>query len=229
MADFFNSSHFFFVFLTLVTYEAGFMLKEKFKFAVFNPMMISIILSVAVISIFKIPLSNYRKGTEFISFLLTPATVCLAIPLYEQFQKLRQNWLAILLGIISGTITSMTLVFIFSLLFSFEKNEYIALLPKSVTTPIGMALSKDFGGIPAITVAVIVITGIIGAIFAPLILKIFRITDPVAKGVAIGTSSHALGTSKAMEMGEIEGAMSGLSVAVAGLITVILFSFYTQV
>ncbi len=229
MADFFNSSHFFFVFLTLITYETGFMLKEKFKTAIFNPMMISIILSVAFISIFKIDLASYRKGTEFISFLLTPATVCLAIPLYEQFQKLRQNWFAILLGIISGTITSMTLIFVCSLLFGFEKNEYIALLPKSVTTPIGMALSKDFGGIPAITVAVIVITGIIGAIFAPLILKIFHITEPVAKGVAIGTSSHALGTSKAMEMGEIEGAMSGLSIAVAGLITVLLFSFYTQI
>lgn len=166
---FITDSTFFYVFLTLITYELGIFLKNKFKMAIFNPMMISILLSIVVIVVLKIDISKYKQGTKFISFLLTPATVCLAIPLYAQF-----------------------------------------------------------GGIPAITVAVIVITGIVGNLFAEVTLKLFKITDPVAKGVAIGTSSHALGTTKAMEIGEVEGAMSSLSIAVAGIITVILFSFFAQ-
>lgn len=184
-------------------------------------------MSIAVILIFDFDLGKYKQGTKFISFLLTPATVCLAIPLYEQFEKLKNNWLAILLGILSGCITSMSLIAGFSLLFALSRPEYIALLPKSITTPIGMAISEQFGGIPSITVAVIVITGITGNIAAESVLKLFRITHPVAKGVAIGTASHAMGTAKAMEIGEVEGAMSSLSIAVAGLITVALFSIFT--
>lgn len=228
MKDFLTSSTFFYVFLTLITYQLGMALKNKFKLAVFNPLMISTVLCIAVLLLFKIDVDDYKQGTKFLSFLLTPVTVCLAIPLYEQFEKLKENWLAILLGILSGCITSMTLIFGFALAFRFSRPEYIALLPKSITTPIGMAISEQFGGIPSITVAVIVITGITGNIFAEVVLKLFRIRHPVAKGIAIGTASHALGTAKAMELGEVEGAMSGLSIAVSGLITVVLFSFYAN-
>lgn len=226
MTDFCNDSTFFYVFLTLITYQFGVILKNKFKKAVFNPLLISTAITIAVILIFKLDINKYKQGTKFLSFLLTPVTVCLAIPLYEQFDKLKENWFAIILGILSGVITSMTFVWISSLIFKLSQPEYIALLPKSITTPIGMAISEKFGGIPAITVAVIVITGITGNIFAEITLKLFRITHPVAKGIAIGTSSHALGTAKAMELGEVEGAMSSLSIAVAGIITVILFSFF---
>ncbi len=228
MKDFLTNSTFFYVFLTLITYQLGVALKNKFKMAIFNPLMISTIICIAVLLIFKLDVASYKEGTKFLSFLLTPVTVCLAIPLYEQFEKLKENWLAILLGILSGCITSMTLIFGFSLAFGFSRPEYIALLPKSITTPIGLAMSEQYNGIPSITTAVIVITGITGNISASVILKLFRITHPVAKGVAIGTGSHALGTAKAMELGEVEGAMSSLSVAVSGLITVVLFSFYAN-
>ena len=228
LRTFLNDSAFFYVFLTLITYGFGVMLKNKFKHPVFNPLLISTALCIAVILIFKLDAAKYKQGTKFISFLLTPVTVCLAIPLYEQFEKLKDNWLAILLGIISGVVTSLSLVFGMCLAFGLSKPEFIALLPKSITTPIGIAMSEKFAGIPSLTVAAIVITGIVGNIFAELILKVFRITHPVAKGIAIGTSSHALGTAKAMEIGEVEGAIRSLSVAVAGIITVILFSFYAK-
>ena len=228
LRTFLNDSTFFYVFLTLITYGFGVMLKNKFKHPVFNPLLISTALCIAVILIFKLDAAKYKQGTKFISFLLTPVTVCLAIPLYEQFEKLKDNWLAILLGIISGVVTSLSLVFGMCMAFGLSKAEFIAVLSKSITTPIGIAMSEKFAGIPSLTVAAIVITGIVGNIFAELILKVFRITHPVAKGIAIGTSSHALGTAKAMEIGEVEGAMSSLSVAVAGIITVILFSFYAK-
>lgn len=225
---FLNDSTFFYVFLTLITYSFGVMLKNKFKHPVFNPLLISTVLCIAVIVGLKLDIQKYKNGVKFISFLLTPVTVCLAIPLYEQFEKLKNNWLAILLGITSGVVTSMTLIFGMCFAFGLSKMEYISLLPKSITTPIGMAMSEKFAGLPSLTIVAIVITGILGNICAELILKIFKITHPVAKGVAIGTSSHALGTAKAMEIGEVEGAMSGLSIAVAGIITVILFSFYAK-
>lgn len=226
--NFMNDSAFFYVFLTLITYAFGVALKNKFRSAVFNPLLISTALCIVVLVVFKLDVEKYKDGTKIISFMLTPVTVCLAIPLYEQFEKLKENWLAILLGILSGVVTSMTLVFGLSLAFGLSKSEFVSLLPKSITTPIGMAMSEKFGGIPALTVAVIVITGIVGNICAQGILKLFHINNPVAKGIAIGTSSHALGTAKAMEMGEVEGAMSSLSIAVAGIMTVILFSFYAK-
>lgn len=228
LKTFLNDSTFFFVFLTLITYYIGVLLKNKFKSAIFNPLLISTALCIAVILVFKLDVTKYKEGTKFISFLLTPVTVCLAIPLYEQFEKLKDNWLAILLGIISGVVTSMALITGMCFAFALSKPEFVALLPKSITTPIGIAMSEKFAGIPSLTVAAIVITGIVGNICAELILKIFRIKNPVAKGIAIGTSSHALGTAKAMEMGEVEGAMSSLSIAVAGIFTVIFFSFFAK-
>ena len=176
---------------------------------------------------FKIDTKAYAESTKIISYMLTPATVCLAIPLYEQLEKLKDNWKAILGGIISGVVTCMLMILAGSFVFGLNHQQFVSMLPKSITTPIGIALCEQYGGIVAITVGAIMVTGITGNVLAESVLKLFHITEPVAKGVAIGTASHALGTTKAIQMGEIEGAMSGLSIAVAGLLTVVAASFFT--
>ncbi|MCR5605958.1 MAG: LrgB family protein, partial [Treponema sp.] len=186
------------------------------------------ILSIIVVMIFKIDIKKYNESNKLFTSLLTPATVCLAIPLYEQFEKLKNNWKAILGGILAGVLTSLSLVLLLCIILELNHETYVSLLPKSITTAIGLVVSDQLGGIVPITVAVIIVTGIFGNVFAELILKIFHITDPVAKGIAIGTASHALGTAKAIEMGEIEGAMSSLSIAVTGLLTVIGSSIFAQ-
>ena len=157
---------------------------------------------------------------------MTPATVCLAIPLYEQWQLLKRHWRAVLLGILAGVFTSMGTVFVLSLLLGLSHQEYVTLLPKSITTAIGMGLSEELGGYVTITVAVIVVTGVLGNIMGEAICKIFRITDPIAKGLSFGASAHAIGTAKAMELGEVEGAMSSLAIAVTGLLTVVFSSVF---
>ena len=156
-----------------------------------------------------------------ISYLLTPATVCLAVPLYEQLSLLKKNFMAVAVGILSGVLASLVSVLALAKLFDLNHQQYVTLLPKSITTAIGMGVSEELGGLVTITVAVIVITGILGNVIAEFICKIFKIHEPIAKGLALGTASHAIGTAKAMEMGQIEGAMSSLAIAVAGLLTVI--------
>ena len=169
---------------------------------------------------FDIPYESYNAGAKYLSYLLTPATVCLAIPLYEQVELLKKHSKAIVLGLISGVITSLVCVLVLALLFHFDHAQYVTLLPKSITT--GMGISEELGGYVTITVAVIIITGVIGNMLAETVCRIFKIEEPVAKGIAIGASSHAVGTVKAMEIGEIEGAMNSLAIAVAGLLTVVL-------
>ena len=157
---------------------------------------------------------------------MTPSTVCLAIPLYEEWELLKSNAKAVILGISSGVITSLATVFVLAKLMGLSHADYVTLLPKSITTAIGMGVSEELGGYVTITVAVIVITGVLGNIFGELICKIFRIQEPISKGLALGTAAHAIGTAKAMEIGEIEGAMSSLSIAVAGILTVILATVF---
>ena len=183
--------------------------------------MISIFLVIAVLLIFDVDYERYNEGAKYLSYLLTPATVCLAIPLYEQLEQLKKNAKAIAAGILSGVLSSLVSVLALAAAFGLSHEEYVTLLPKSITTAIGMGVSEELGGIVTITVAVIIVTGVLGNIIAELVCKIFRIHEPVAKGIAIGSASHAIGTAKAMEMGEVEGAMSSLSIAVSGLLTVI--------
>ena len=171
---------------------------------------------------------TYNASAKYLSYLLTPSTVCLAIPLYEQLPLLKKNFVAIVLGIFSGALTSVVCVFVLSKLMQLSHEEYVSQLPKSVTTAIGIGVSEELGGYVTITIAVIVITGILGNLFAEIVYKIFRITEPIAKGVGIGTSSHAMGTAKAIEMGEVEGAMSGLAIAVSGILTVALSSLFAN-
>ena len=220
MKDILQNSVFFGLMITLAAYQIGLLAKRKLKRAIFNPLMVAIILIIIALNIFKVDYTSYFNGAKYLSFLLTPATICLAIPLYEQFELLKRNFRAIMLGITSGVIASLVSVFIFALLFRFTHTEYVTLLPKSITAAIGIGVSQELGGIVTVTIVSIIITGILGNTFAELICRICKIEDPIAKGVAIGTSSHALGTAKAIEIGEIEGAMSSLSIVVAGVLTV---------
>lgn len=223
-----SESIFFGMAISLFSYEIGLLVQKKLKKAIFNPLLISVVVVILFLAVFHIDYETYNSGAKYLSYLLTPATVCLAVPLYQQLHLLKQNAKAVILGILSGVITSLTCVFLLSKLFGLNHQQYVTLLPKSITTAIGMGVSEEMNGIVTITVAAIIITGILGNVMAELICKIFRITEPVAKGIAIGTSAHAVGTAKALEMGEIEGAMSSLAIAVAGLLTVIMSSFYAN-
>lgn len=226
MNSFFEESMFAGVVLSLLAYGIGALLKKKFKLGIFNPLLISIVISILVIVVGKIDYNTYNESAKYLSWLLTPATVCLAIPLYEQWNLLKKNHEAVVVGLVAGTITSLTTVLILAILCGLSHEEYVTLLPKSITTAIGMGVSEELGGYVTITVAVIIITGVLGNMFGEIICKIFKITEPISQGLALGAASHAIGTAKAMEIGEIEGAMSSLAIAVSGLLTVVLASIY---
>ena len=219
---FFEQSVFFGVSVSLAAYGIGVLLQKKFKFALFNPLLISVVLTIAVLLTAHISYDTFYEGAQYLSYLLTPATVCLAVPLYEKLSLLKSNWKAIFAGILSGVITTLCSVFVMSKLFHLTHEEYVTLLPKSITTAIGMDVAETLGGTAALAGAVIILTGIVGSLLGETVCKICHITDPLAKGLALGTSAHAIGTSKALQMGEIEGAMSGLAIAVAGIMTAIL-------
>ena len=209
MMEFIKNSAFFGAMISLIAYEIGLILKKKFKMAIFNPLLISIICVIGVLLIFHIDYNDYNEGGKYISYLLTPATVCLAVPLYEQIHLLKKNLKAVAAGIISGTLAGLCSILLMSKLFGFNHQEYVTMLPKSITTAIGMG------------VAVIIITGVLGNMIAEVVYKIAKIEEPIARGLGLGTSAHAIGTAKAMELGPVEGAMSSLAIAVAGLLTVV--------
>ena len=220
--DIFTSNMFFGIFISLVAYEIGQILYKKTKLPIFNSLLIGIILVIAFLKIFNIDFETYNKGGQFINMFLGPATVILAVPLYKQLSLLKKNFIPIIIGITIGCFVSVLSIILLSKIFNLNNDIIISLLPKSVTTPIGIEISNSLGGITGVTVLAVVITGITGAIIAPIVCKICRITDPVARGIGIGTASHAVGTSKALEIGETEGAMSSLSIGIAGLITVLI-------
>ena len=228
MNDFFRESLFAGVTLSLLSYFIGSVLKKKFKLGIFNPLLISIIITIIVLAVSDVDYDVYNQGARYLSWFLTPATVCLAIPLYEQWSLLKKNYKAVVVGIASGVLTSLTTVLVLSKIMNLSHAEYVTLLPKSITTAIGMGVSEELGGYVTITVAVIIITGIFGYITADAVLKLFHIEEPIAKGIAIGSASHAVGTAKAMELGEIEGAMSSLSIAVSGILTVVAAMVYAN-
>jgi len=228
MSEFTETSMFAGVTVSLLAYIIGALLKKKFKLAIFNPLLISIVLTIIMLVIADIDYDVYVQGADYLSWFLTPATVCLAIPLYEQWELLKHNVKAVMLGITAGVLTSLTTVLVLSLIMHLSHEEYVTLLPKSITTAIGMGVSEELGGYVTITVAVIIVTGVIGNIFGELICKIFRITEPISKGIAFGSASHAIGTAKAMELGDVEGAMSSLSIAVSGILTVVGASIFAH-
>lgn len=228
MNEILTNSVFFGVALSLAAYEIGLLIKKKVKLAIANPLLVSVLLVVVVLLVFRIDYDTYYNGAKYISYFLTPATVSLAIPLYRQMALLKKHPKAIFGGIAAGVLTGMVSIFLMSLVFGLTHEQYVTLLPKSVTTAIGMGVSEKMGGIVTITVVAIIVTGIIGNILAEALCRACKIEEPIAKGLAIGTSAHALGTSKAMEMGEIEGAMSSLSIVVAGIMTVITASVFAN-
>lgn len=210
------------ILITLIAYEIGVLINKKTKQALFNPLLIAIGLIICFLMATGIEYDVYNKGGSIISFLLGPATVVLAIPLYKQIDKLKASGMAVVVGITVGCITALVGVFYLNKLIGIVDPIAISLYPKSVTAAISSEISKQIGGIPALTVAVTVLTGITGNVLGPIIVKIFKIKDEVAVGIAMGTASHAIGTAKAMQLGEIQGAMGSLAISVAGLFTVFL-------
>lgn len=222
LSDFLGSSSVWGVLLTLAAFVLGTLLNRRTGKAFLNPLLLGSIFVIVFLSTLHIPYADYKASAAPISYLLFPATVSLAIPLYEKLELLRKNAVAVLAGITVGTLLSLGSALILALVLKLEHTQYITLLPKSVTTAISMDVSAELGGIAALTGAIVILTGIVGNLLAENICKWFHITDPIAKGIGIGASSHAIGTSKALEMGETEGAMSGLAIAVAGVLTAVL-------
>lgn len=227
MTSVLTESVYFGVLVTLAAYHLGQTLKRKFNIALFNPILIAVALIIILLSVLDIPYAAYQEGAKYISYLLTPATICLAIPMYEQLEPLKQNKKAVMVGIASGVIASLSCILALSVLFNFEHAMYVTLLPKSITTAIGMGVSAELGGYVTISVVTIISTGILGNMIGETICRILKIKEPISKGLALGTASHAIGTAKAMEMGEVEGAMGGLSIAIAGLLTVVGASIFS--
>ena len=226
MIDYLNTSAVWGTALTLAAFALGTFLHRKTKAAWCNPLLWGSIFVIIVLSGLKIPYPDYKGSAAPLTYLLFPATVSLAVPLYEQWELLKKNVLAILAGIAAGVVTSIGSILLLAWLFWLDAASAVSLLPKSVTTAIGVDVSTELGGIPALTTAVIILTGIVGNLLAVSLCKLLRITNPIARGIAIGTSSHAIGTSKALEIGQVEGAMSSLSIVVTGIFSVIAISLF---
>ena len=212
--------------ISLAGYAIGLWLKKRIKKPFANPLLIAILLVMAALLLLNIDYDVYNESAKYLSYLLTPATVCLAIPLYQQLELLKRHWKAVIGGLTAGVASSLVSVLGLSMLFGLTHEQYVSLLPKSITTAIGMGLSEELGGIVTLTVAAIILTGVLGAVIGEAVCKLFHIQDRVAVGLSFGSAAHAVGTSRALEIGEIEGAMSSLAIAVSGLITVTVASFF---
>lgn len=212
--------------LTLLVYILSMYLCKVLKLKILNPILLSMFSIIIMLTAGRISYETYAIGADYISYFLGPITVMLAVPMYKNYDLLKKNALPILIGVGIGSMTSIASVFALGSAMTVEHEITLSLLPKSITTPLGIASSEMIGGIVPVTVLAIIITGITGAIAAPLVVKVFNIRHPIAKGIAIGTSSHALGTTKAFELGEVEGAMSSLSIAVAGIMTTVLIPVF---
>ena len=208
-------------------YLAGMELRRRFKKAFLNPLLISIVISILFLVVFRVPYEYFNRGAQGLSAMITPCTVCLAVPLYRQFDMLKRNYRAVLIGCVSGVIASLVAILALSIVFRFPHQIFVSLLPKSITTAIGMGISEELGGIPNLTVGAIVMTGLLGNLVGAGVVKFFGIREPIAIGLAFGSSSHALGTAKALEIGELEGAMSSLAISVCGLMTVLGASLFS--
>ena len=224
MSEIFESPYFG-IALTIFAFWCGQLLQKKTGLLLCNPLILAIIIIISVLLLFKIPYDAYQEGGSIINMFLAPATACLAVSIYAKIQILKKNWLPILVGCTCGSLTSMLSVYGLCRLFALDDIITASLIPKSVTTPIAVSISESHGGVVPVTVVAVIFTGILGSILAPVLIKIFRIKDSMTAGLSIGASSHAIGTSKALEIGEIEGAMSGLAIGVCGIITVI-FSLF---
>lgn len=228
MPDFLSGSSFFAIALTLLIWRFAGVLQKRTGAVLLHPILISAAAVILILLVSGIPNSAYQQGMQPLSFLLTPATVCLAVPLYEQVKVLKKNLAAVFLGVTCGTLASLLCVGSLCLLFRLDREMTVSLLPKSVTTAIGVPVSEALGGIGAITVTAIIATGILGNIFGQTACRVFHIHDPIAQGAAIGTASHVIGTTKANEIGDVQGAVSSLSLVIAGVLTAFLIPVMVQ-
>lgn len=226
MNEILGNAAYFGVTISLAGYAVGLWLKKKINKPFANPLLISILLVMGALVVLKIDYDVYNESAKYLSYLLTPATVCLAIPLYQQLELLKKHFKAVIGGLTAGVASSLFSVWGLSFLFRLTHEQYVSLLPKSITTAIGMGVSQELGGIVTLTVASIILTGVLGAVIGEAVCKLFRIKNRVAVGLAFGSAAHAVGTSRALEIGEVEGAMSSLAIAVSGLITVTVASFF---
>lgn len=224
MTDIF-ASPFFGITLSILTFVIGAKLQKKTRSVICNPLLIAIVLTIGILLLLDIPYESYNAGGSVINMFLAPATACLAVSIYTKIQILKENWLPIVVGCTVGSLTSMSSIYVMCRLFGLDEAMTVSLIPKSVTTPIAISISDANGGIAPVTVVAVLLTGILGSILAPLLIKWFRVKNPVEAGIAIGSCSHAVGTSKAVEIGETEGAMSGLAIGICGIVTV-LFSLF---
>ena len=211
--------------LSLVTFLFAKWIGSKLKLAVLNPLLLAIVFCIVILQVFGIPLEAYEEGGDMISVFLGPATAVLAYSIYRQFALLKKYFVPVICGCLAGSVTSMASAWLLCELFGLEENLQASMIPKSVTTPIAIDISEQLGGITSVKVAIVIVTGILGSILCPYLMKIFRIQNRIAAGIAIGTCSHAVGTTKAVEIGEVEGAMSGIAIGVSGILTVLLSLF----
>ena len=228
MNELLSSDTYFFSALTVIVFALASALQKKTRLVLLNPIMISGFAIIGILCLLDIPVQVYQAGCRVLTYLLTPATICLAIAFYEQIGKMKKHLLPILLGVLTGVLCSAGSIYILAKLFELPDVILLSLLPKSVTSAIGVPLSEEIGGIGALTMAAICITGISGNILAPFYCKLFRLDDPISQGVAIGTASHVIGTTRAMEMGQLTGAVSSFALTIAGLVTSFLLSFLAQ-
>ena len=213
-------SPYFGVVLTVFAYQIGISIQKKAKHPLANPILIAVLLIIGLLVAFDIPLEAYQQGGNLIYLFLAPATAALAVPIYKNWQILRLNWKPILAGTMAGSLSSIVIVFGLCRLFQLDETLTASLLSKSVTTPIAADITEQLGGIVPIAIAAVIVSGITGNIMAPFLIKLFRVEDPVAQGIGIGTASHAIGTTRAIAIGELQGAMSGLAIGLSGLWTV---------
>lgn len=217
-----TASPFFGIALSILAYWVGVRLQKKTGLVICNPLIIAIVLVSGVLLLFRIPYESYNAGGSIINLFLAPATACLAVSVYSKLSLLKACWLPILVGCVAGSVSSMGSVLILCRLFGLDQALTASLLPKSVTTPIAVSISGSLGGMPSITVVAVILTGILGSVLSPFLIKLFRVKDPVAAGLAIGSCSHAVGTARALELGETQGAMSGLAIGICGIVTVLI-------
>lgn len=220
--DFLAESVFFGIVLSLAAYKIGFEIQRKYKKVFLNPLLISIVIIISFLLVTGVSYETFQKGASRLSYFLTPVTVCLAVPLYKQLQVLKENVAAILISIFLGCLSHAGILIAITAAFRMDKQLLFSLMPKSITTAIALGVSDELGGIAGITVIGVMVAGISGAVVGPVLLKLFRIRDPIAQGLALGSSAHAIGTSKAVELGEVQAAMSSLAIVVTGIMTVVI-------